>query len=183
MAGPVRFTSPGRGPEARTGWAIFNGSSPRDLRLLDHGTVAAPGGVDGELAGRYPVAGADFDGVLYQGTYSEDNGAVSNRSCGGDTWCVGGPLVGWQYSTDRGKTWVVPPGLSSSRNVFQQVRRRLRVPSLRGLDSRIFCYFFCFFGGGRSPPQTASHDVFFLSARVYRLLVGHCNPMVCDSRL
>ena len=57
------------------------------------GTVAAPGGRtdgdDGELAGRYPVAGADFDGVLYQGTYSEDNGAISNRSCGGDTWCVG----------------------------------------------------------------------------------------------
>ena len=37
------------------------------IRLLDHGTVAAPGGLGGELAGRYPVAGADFDGVLDRG--------------------------------------------------------------------------------------------------------------------
>ena len=27
-----------RGPGASTGWSIFNGSSPRDLRLVDHGT-------------------------------------------------------------------------------------------------------------------------------------------------
>ena len=26
------------GPSASTGWSIFNGSSPRDLRLVDHGT-------------------------------------------------------------------------------------------------------------------------------------------------
>lgn len=113
------------GPSASTGWAIFNGSSPRDLRLVDHGTVAAPGGVGGELSGRYPVAGADFDGVLYQGTYSEDNGAnVAGRacpqSCGGNQWCIGGPFVGWQYSIDRGRSWVVPPAINSSHNVFQQ---------------------------------------------------------------
>lgn len=112
------------GPDAKTGWSIFNGSSPRDLRLESHGSVAAPAGVGGELDGRYPCAGADFDNVLYQGTYSEDNGAnVQGRacpqSCGANAWCVGGPFVGWQHSTDRGQTWVLP-ALNSSSNIFQQ---------------------------------------------------------------
>ena len=48
-----------RGPDAKTGWAVFNGTSPRDLRLVDHGTVAAPGGVGGELAGMCTCKGAD----------------------------------------------------------------------------------------------------------------------------
>jgi alpha-L-arabinofuranosidase len=112
------------GPGATTGWAVFNGTTPRDLRLLDHGLVAAPGGVGGELNGRYPCAGASFDGVYYGGTYSEDNGgavAQAGRTsvCGGNAWCIGGPFVGWQFSTDKGVSWTLP-ALNSSSNVFRQ---------------------------------------------------------------
>lgn len=165
--GPIEVAC--SGPGAKTGWSLFKGSTPRDLRLIDHGAVAAPGGYDPphtargggfaagsqsfaaagggfaaaaggaaagdggasgggsasvELAGRYPCAGGSFDGVLYQGTYAEDNGAnVQGRacpqSCGGDTWCIGGMTIGWQYSTDKGKTWTLP-ALNSSSNVFNQ---------------------------------------------------------------
>lgn len=123
--GPIEVAC--SGPGAKTGWSLFKGSTPRDLRLIDHGAVAAPGGYDPphiargggfaagsqlfaaagggfaaaaggaaagdggasgggsasvELAGRYPCAGGSFDGVLYQGTYAEDNGAnVQGRAC------------------------------------------------------------------------------------------------------
>ena len=112
------------GPQATTGWALFNGSTPRDLRLLDHGSVAAPGGVGGELGGRYPCGSASFDGVYYQGTYAEDNGqdvaqAGHRGVCGGNAWCIGGPFVGWQFSTSSGKTWSLPQ-LNSTHNVFRQ---------------------------------------------------------------
>ena len=120
--GPVEVQC--RGPQGRVGWSLFNGTSPRDLRLIDHGSVATPAGVGGELSGRYPVAGTSFNGVLYQGTYSEDNGEnvhgrVAPQSCGGNTWCIGGPLVGWQHSSNRGQTWTLP-NLNSSSNVFRQ---------------------------------------------------------------
>ena len=40
--------------------------------------------------------------------------------CGGNSWCVGGPFVGWQHSTDRGKSWTVPTAINSSHNIFGQ---------------------------------------------------------------
>src|SRR5665811_1547157 len=68
-------------------------------------------------AGRYPCGSLVFNGVWYYGTYclnpegfTKHDGVVYN-------WPWLGPLVGFRYSTDLGKTWTQTP-CSPARPLF-----------------------------------------------------------------
>jgi len=56
--------------------------------------------------GRYPCGSLVHNGVWYYGTYALTNG---KSGCGGVGWTLLGPLVGFRWSTDLGKTWSETP--------------------------------------------------------------------------
>lgn len=55
--------------------------------------------------GRYPTGTLAYNGVWYYGTYATEDGI--------------GPVVGFRYSTDYGKTWT-DPSLTPLRNLFRE---------------------------------------------------------------
>lgn len=92
---------------ATTGHAIIEGDDPFSLKVVEHGLFASK---PNPYRGRYPCGSLVQDGVWYYGTYclapreiiKHDDGATYN-------WPWLGPLVGFRWSTDFGKTWHETP--------------------------------------------------------------------------
>jgi hypothetical protein len=85
------------GKKAVTGYAAIIGDDPVHLEFTDVGTYP---GDPAPYGGRYPCGTLVYKGVWYYGTYCllETPGQHLN-------WDVLGPLVGFRYSLDYGKTW------------------------------------------------------------------------------
>lgn len=88
------------GPHATTGYATILGNNPLKLKIIDPGVYA---GSPVPYGGRYPCGSLVYDGVWYYGTYClMDSDGNPNK---GLNWDTLGPLVGFRYSTDYGRTW------------------------------------------------------------------------------
>jgi hypothetical protein len=90
----IKSSSSGR--KATTGYATIIGDDPLKLQIVDVGVYP---GNPAPYQGRYPCGTLVHNGVWYYSTYCLlDSGKKLN-------WDVLGPLVGFRYSTDYGKTW------------------------------------------------------------------------------
>jgi hypothetical protein len=86
-----------KGPDATTGFVTITGDDPMTLHMVNPGTMA---GSAAPYGGRYPAGSLVHDGVWYYGTYG------LNQSPGKKlNWDILGPFVGFDISTDGGKTW------------------------------------------------------------------------------
>jgi hypothetical protein len=90
--------------QATTGYATIIGDDPMHLQLTDAGTQV---GDPTPYKGRYPAGSLVYNGVWYYGTYGllDSDGSPDK----GLNWDILGPLVGYSYSTDYGKTWHASP--------------------------------------------------------------------------
>jgi hypothetical protein len=91
-----------KGPSPTTGQAVVIGDDPLVLTVKSlgaHHETALP------YVGRYPVGTLLYNGVWYYGTYAVEDGV--------------GPMVGFRYSTDYGKTWT-DPRLTPLHNLFHE---------------------------------------------------------------
>ena len=93
--GDVKSSSGGE--KATTGHATIVGEDPLSLKIVDVGVYA---GNPAPYGGRYPCGSLVYNGVWYYGTY-----CLLETPGKGLNWDVLGPLVGFRYSTDFGKTW------------------------------------------------------------------------------
>jgi hypothetical protein len=89
------------GEKATTGCATIVGDDPLDLKIINVGVYP---GNPAPYGGRYPCGSLVYDGVWYYGTY-----CLLETAGKGLNWDVLGPLVGFRYSTDFGKTWQDTP--------------------------------------------------------------------------
>ena len=85
------------GKKATTGYATILGDDPLHLEITDVGTYP---GDPTPYGGRYPCGSLVYHGVWYYGTY-----CLLETPGKGLNWDVLGPLVGFRYSQDYGKTW------------------------------------------------------------------------------
>jgi hypothetical protein len=85
------------GEKATTGYATLVGDDPLDLKIINVGVYP---GKPAPYGGRYPCGSLVYDGVWYYGTY-----CLLETAGKGLNWDVLGPLVGFRYSNDFGKTW------------------------------------------------------------------------------
>ncbi len=85
------------GKNATTGYATILGDDPLHLEIIDAGTYP---GDPAPYGGRYPCGSLVYNGVWYYGTY-----CLLESPGKGLNWDVLGPLVGYRYSLDYGKTW------------------------------------------------------------------------------
>ncbi len=88
------------GRNAATGHATVTGDDPMNLKVIDQGSFPSD---PHPYGGRYPCGSLVYNGVWYYGTYCLADGGK------GLNWDILGPLVGFRYSTDLGKTWVQTP--------------------------------------------------------------------------
>jgi len=105
------------GKTARTGYTRIEGDDPLNLTISDWGARVASAL---PYQGRYPCGSLLHDGVWYYGTYGIDQPTQSVRSKFG--WYVLGPLVGFSWSTDYGKTWHETPH-TPDQPLFPEVSR------------------------------------------------------------
>ena len=90
--------------QATTGYATLVGDDPMHLNAIDAGVIV---GDPKPYQGRYPAGSLVYNGVWYYGTYGlldTENDPDKNLN-----WDILGPLVGYNYSTDYGKTWHESP--------------------------------------------------------------------------
>ncbi len=91
------------GKYATTGQAVMIGDDPLNLNVYSLGLVR---GDATPYKGRYPCGSLVHNGIWYYGTYCL---APEGTTRFGDTdfnWPWLGPLVGFRFSTDYGKTWI-----------------------------------------------------------------------------
>jgi hypothetical protein len=93
--GEVKSSSGGE--KATTGYATIVGGDPLHLKIENVGVYP---GNPAPYGGRYPCGSLVCNGVWYYGTY-----CLLETPHKGLNWDVLGPLVGYRYSTDFGKTW------------------------------------------------------------------------------
>jgi len=86
--------------QATTGYAVMSGDDPMHLKIEKAGVNV---GDPTPYKGRYPAGGLIYNGAWYLGTYGllDSDGSPDT----GLNWDILGPLVGYRYSTDYGKTW------------------------------------------------------------------------------
>ncbi len=94
------------GRNATTGQAIMIGSDPLNLKIKALGKTK---GDPHPYQGRYPCGSLVYNGVWYYGTYCL--GPAGRVTHDGMTWNwpVLGPIPGFRFSTDYGKTWTDTP--------------------------------------------------------------------------
>jgi hypothetical protein len=93
-----------QGENADTGYAKISGDDPLNLKVSNWGVRVASAL---PFQGRYPCGSLVHNGVWYYGTYGLDQPEKSVRGKFG--WYVLGPLVGFSWSEDFGKTWKETP--------------------------------------------------------------------------
>ncbi len=99
--GRMNFVWSAKRDKAETGYAKISGDDPLNLVVSDWGVRIASAL---PFQGRYPCGSLVYDGVWYYGTYGLDQPVKGINSKFG--WYVLGPLVGFSWSTDYGKTWI-----------------------------------------------------------------------------
>lgn len=92
--------------KATTGQAVISGSDPLDLRVEVLGLSQAD---PYPYGGRYPCGSLIYNGVWYYGTYCLSPYGITPYGDQMVNWPHLGPLVGFRYSTDYGKTWTDTP--------------------------------------------------------------------------
>ena len=98
--GKMPFVWSAKRQDAETGYAKISGDDPLSLTISDWGVRTASAL---PYQGRYPCGSLVYNGVWYYGTYGLDQPVKEVRDKFG--WYVLGPLVGFSWSTDYGKTW------------------------------------------------------------------------------
>ena len=98
--GTMNFVWSARGKEAETGYAKIAGDDPLNLTVSDWGIRVASAL---PFQGRYPCGSLMHNDVWYYGTYGLDQTDSAIKAKFG--WYILGPLVGFSWSTDHGKTW------------------------------------------------------------------------------
>jgi len=94
------------GENSRTGYATILGNDPLHLQVVDQGVYKSD---PSPYLGRYPCGTLVYNGVWYYGTYGlHPSGDVKHEGIVYN-WPWLGPLVGFRYSTDFGKTWTQTP--------------------------------------------------------------------------
>ncbi|TGV04199.1 DUF4185 domain-containing protein [Flavivirga rizhaonensis] len=100
----MKYVWSGAGENSKRGHAKIVGDDPMDLHIENYGIHASSAL---PYKGRYPCGSLFYNGVWYYGSYSIDcPNQVINKDFG---WYIQGPLVGFRYSSDYGKTWTEPP--------------------------------------------------------------------------
>ena len=89
-----------KGPHPTTGQAVIIGDDPLNLTVKTLGVHSDPAT---PYVARYPIGTLAYDGIWYYGTYATEDGI--------------GPVVGFRYSPDYGKTWT-DPSLTPLHNLF-----------------------------------------------------------------
>ena len=102
----ARDDSNSNGENAETGQAIIEGDNPLALKVYSLGLTK---GSPLPYKGRYPCGSLMHNKVWYYGTYclGPDASAYYGDSIANWPWL--GPLVGFRYSTDYGRTWEACP--------------------------------------------------------------------------
>ena len=118
--GKMGFVWSARRDKAQTGYAKISGDDPLNLAVSDWGVRVASAL---PFQGRYPCGSLVHDGVWYFGTYGLDQSVGEVRNKFG--WYVLGPLVGFSYSTDYGKTWIETSHTAASPLFFEISRDQL----------------------------------------------------------
>ena len=98
--GKMSFVWSARRDKAQTAYAKISGDDPLNLTISDWGIRVASAL---PFQGRYPCGSLVYNGVWYYGTYGLDQPVKDIQRKFG--WYILGPLVGFSWSTDYGKTW------------------------------------------------------------------------------
>lgn len=93
------------GANATTGYATIVGDDPLALQVNDQGVYVSD---PSPYGGRYPCGSLVHEGVWYYGTYCLSGGNTDHEGITYN-WPWLGPVVGFRYSTDFGKTWTQTP--------------------------------------------------------------------------
>lgn len=93
------------GANATTGQATIVGDDPLKLQVIDQSVFVSD---PSPYGGRYPCGSLVHNGVWYYGTYCLSGGNTDHEGITYN-WPWLGPIVGFRYSTDLGKTWTQTP--------------------------------------------------------------------------
>jgi hypothetical protein len=93
------------GSSATTGQATIVGDDPLKLQVVDQRVFVSD---PSPYGGRYPCGSLMHNGVWYYGTYCLSGGNTDHEGVTYN-WPWLGPIVGFRYSTDLGKTWTQTP--------------------------------------------------------------------------
>ena len=96
----------GNGEFATTGQGVIEGNDPLTLKVYSLGITTASALPYG---GRYPCGSLFYNGIWYYGTYCL--GPTGDSKYGGKdyNWPWMGPIVGYRYSSDYGRSWKKSP--------------------------------------------------------------------------
>lgn len=94
--------------KATTAQAVIYGDDPTSLKVEVLGVTQAD---PYPYGGRYPCGSLMHNGIWYYGTYCLSPYGVTQYGDKTYNWPLLGPLVGFRYSTDLGKTWTETPHL------------------------------------------------------------------------
>ena len=87
--------------------------------------------------GRYPCANLMYNGVWYYGTYCLGPKRTIRHEGFDYNWPILGPMLGFRFSTDRGKTWTPSP-FSPERPLFPEPAKRWGAGEMGGAALRRF---------------------------------------------
>ena len=93
--------------KATTSQAVLIGDNPLKLEIKVVGGVIQADPYP--YGGRYPCGSLVYNGIWYYGTYCLSPYGVTTYGKEVYNWPWLGPLVGFRYSTDYGKTWTETP--------------------------------------------------------------------------
>ena len=92
--------------KATTGQAVIRGDDPMHLKVEVLGLSQAD---PYPYGGRYPCGSLVFNGVWYYSTYCLSPFGITPYGDKSYNWPQLGPVVGFRYSADFGKTWIETP--------------------------------------------------------------------------
>lgn len=94
------------GEGAATGFATILGDDPLKLTIANQGTFKSS---PRPYEGRYPCGSLVYNGVWYYGTYCLHPSGMVQQNAMPYNWPWLGPIPGFRWSTDFGKTWTETP--------------------------------------------------------------------------
>jgi len=92
--------------KATTGQAVIRGDDPMHLKVEVLGLSQAD---PYPYGGRYPCGSLVYNGIWYYSTYCLSPFGITQYGDKSYNWPLLGPVVGFRYSADFGKTWIETP--------------------------------------------------------------------------